>query len=98
MDARKWFTQLPGSPSITWASDASGISQTTISLQLKHNQLSAGNVIKLCQAFGKSPVDGLVETGYIVPSDLDGAGVIAALQQATNQQIITEAGRRMEPD
>ena len=86
MDARKWFTQLPGSPSITWASDASG------------NQLSAGNVIKLCQAFGKSPVDGLVETGYIVSSDFDGAGVIAALQQATNQQIITEAGRRMDPD
>ena len=85
MSTREWFTNLPGSPSIKWAAETSGV-----------DQLSAEIVIKLCQALGKSPVDGLVKTGHIVPEDFNGAGIIGALQRATNQQIITEAGRRME--
>ena len=96
MSTREWFTNLPGSPSIKWAAETSGVDRDTISRQLKHDQLSAEIVIKLCQALGRSPVDGLVKTGHIVPEDFNGAGIIGALQRATNQQIITEAGRRME--
>jgi hypothetical protein len=96
MSTREWFTNLPGSPSIKWAAETSGVDRDTISRQLKHDQLSAEIVIKLCQAFGKSPVDGLVETGHIIPEDFNRAGIIGALQRATDQQIITEAGRRMK--
>ena len=41
MSTREWFTNLPGSPSIKWAAETSGVDRDTISRQLKHDRHQA---------------------------------------------------------
>lgn len=95
MEMKAWISTLPGSPLPTQAAEAAGIDRSTMSRQLKRGNLSAENVIALCRAFGKSPADGLVETGHLERSDFDGAGVVDALSEATNQQILDEITKRL---
>jgi len=94
-----WFSELPSSPSIRAASKKTGIQVTTLARQLNRGTIPAENVIKLCQAYGKSPITGLIETGYISPQNFQKSDIIAyALQHATNQQIANEFTRRLGTD
>ena len=94
-----WFSELPSSPSIRAASKKTGIQVTTLARQLNRGTIPAENVIKLCQAYGKSPITGLIETGYISPQNFQKSDIIAyALQNATNQQIANEFTRRLGTD
>ena len=88
MDMEQWVRNLPGNPSLTSAARAAGIHKTTLIRQLEKDTLDAGHVIDLCRAHGKSPVDGLVETGYLTVEDLPDAAIIQALAKATNEQIL----------
>ena len=96
MNMRDWILSLPGSPLPTQAAEASDIDRGTISRQLKRNHISAENVIKLCKAFGKSPIDGLIETGYLSPTDAQEISISSALRDATNRQLAAEVTRRMD--
>ena len=96
MNMRDWILSLPGSPLPTQAAEASDIDRGTISRQLKRNHISAENVIKLCKTFGKSPSDGLIETGYLSPTDAQEISISSALRDATNRQLAAEVTRRMD--
>lgn len=96
MNMRDWILSLPSSPLPTQAATAAGIDISTISRQLKRNHISAENVIKLCKAFGKSPIDGLIETGYLSPTDAQEISISSALRDATNRQLAAEVTRRMD--
>lgn len=96
MNMRDWILSLPGSPLPTQAATAAGIDISTISRQLKRNHISAENVIKLCKAFDKSPIDGLIETGYLSPTDAQEISISSALRDATNRQLAAEVTRRMD--
>ena len=93
MNMRDWILSLPGSPLPTQAAEASDIDRGTISRQLKRNHISAENVIKLCKTFGKSPIDGLIETGYLSPTDAQDISISSALRDATNRQLAAEVTR-----
>lgn len=95
MEHVQWFDSLPGKPSISAAARAANIQKTTLMRQLDRKNIPAENVIAICRAFGKSAADGLVETGYLTPGDFEGAGVVEALSQATNQQIVDEISKRL---
>ena len=95
MNMRDWILSLPSSPLPTQAATAAGIDISTISRQLKRNHISAENVIKLCKAFGKSPIDGLIETGYLSPTAQE-ISISSALRDATNRQLAAEVTRRMD--
>lgn len=96
MDIREWIGNLPGNPAPSQAAETAGIDKSTISRQLKRGTISAENVILLCRAHGKSPVDGLVETGYLIAAELE-AGIPRALEQATNQQLLDKVSKRVDP-
>ncbi|MDO5099326.1 MAG: hypothetical protein Q4D85_11325 [Corynebacterium sp.] len=55
-------------------------------------------VIALCRGYGKSPVTGLIETGYLNEWETEGVGIPYALQKATNQQILDEILKRSDPE
>ncbi|NWO15758.1 MAG: hypothetical protein HLX46_02690 [Corynebacterium sp.] len=54
-------------------------------------------VIALCRAYGRSPVQGLIETGYINDYEVEGPDVAIALSKATNQQLLDEIMKRSDP-
>ena len=55
-------------------------------------------VIALCRAYDRSPVAGLIQTGYINDFELQGPDVEVALREATNEQLLNEIMRRSDPE
>ncbi|STC76317.1 DNA-binding protein [Corynebacterium minutissimum] len=80
------------------ASQKTEYAQTTISRQLSRGHLSPEMIIALCRAYDRSPVAGLIETGYINDYELHGPDVEIALRKATNEQLLDEIMRRSDPE
>ena len=79
------------------ASQKSGYAQTTLQRQIDKGSLSPEMVISLCRAYDRSPVQGLVETGYINEYEVQGVDLAIALHDATNEQLLNEIMRRSDP-
>ena len=98
MDFETWLNELIRPESRKKASNKAGYAQSTLSRQLEKGRLSPEMVIALCRAYGRNPVTGLVETGYINDYETDGVGINYELSKATNQQILDEIVRRSDPE
>lgn len=78
-----------------------GISETGISRQVRTG-FSAERVIELCRAYGRNPIQGLYETGYLTRTELNrlrntpDMDIITALKSATNDDLLDELGRRLD--
>lgn len=98
MDFRAWITALITPDTLRTASEKIGLSHSTVTRQLSRETLTPTTVIALCRAYGRSPVDGLVQTGYLHAAETEGVGISAALDIATNHQLLDEVLRRSDPD
>lgn len=98
MTHEAWLAELIGTDSMRTASQKTEYAQTTISRQLSRGHLSPEMVIALCRAYDRSPVTGLIETGYINDFELQGPDVEVALREATNEQLLDEIMRRSDPE
>nr|DAX96052.1 MAG TPA: hypothetical protein [Caudoviricetes sp.] len=97
MTHETWLAELIGADSMRTASQKTEYAQTTISRQLSRGHLSPEMVIALCRAYDRSPVTGLIETGYINDYEIHGPDVEIALHEATNEQLLDEIMRRSDP-
>lgn len=97
MEYESWFKELTGGASLREAGLASGISKSTLSRNLDSNHMAPETVIALCRAYGRSPVQGLIETGYVNDYEVEGPDVAIALSKATNQQLLDEIMKRSDP-
>lgn len=97
MNVNDWLINLKGEDSMRAASKKSGYAQTTLQRQIDKGVLSPEMVIALCRAYDRSPVAGLIETGYINDYELHGPDVEVALREATNEQLLDEIMRRSDP-
>lgn len=97
MDFETWLTELIGEDTRRTASSKAGMAESTLSRQLSRGRLSPEMVIALCRAYDRSPVTGLIETGYINDYELHGPDVEVALREATNEQLLDEIMRRSDP-
>ena len=98
MNFETWLDDLIQPDSRRTAAGKADYSQSTLSRQLDRGYLRPEMVIALCRAYGRSPVTGLVETGYIEPYETEGVSIPFALEQATNRQILDEIMRRSDPE
>ena len=98
MNFETWLDDLIQPDSRRTAAGKADYSQSTLSRQLDRGYLRPEMVIALCRAYGRSPVAGLVETGYIESYETEGVSVPFALEQATNRQILDEIMRRSDPE
>lgn len=97
MNFETWLTDLIGEDTRATASKKADYAQSTISRQLSRGYLRPETVIALCRAYDRSPVAGLIETGYINDYELHGPDVEVALREATNEQLLDEIMRRSDP-
>lgn len=97
MNFETWLTDLIGEDTRATASKKADYAQSTISRQLSRGYLRPETVIALCRAYDRSPVSGLIETGYINDYELHGPDVEIALREATNEQLLDEIMRRSDP-
>lgn len=80
------------------ASRKAGYVQTTLQRQVDKGKLSPEMVIALCRAYDHPTVEGLVETGYLYPHEVETPGVNLVLPKATNRQLLEEINRRSDPE
>lgn len=93
----EWLLELISTDSMRTAAQKTQYAQTTISRQLSRGNLSPEMVIALCRAYDRSPVQGLIETGYINDYEVEGPDVATALDKATNQQLLDQIMKRSDP-
>lgn len=98
MDFNQWLLELIGDDTQRTASTKAGMAESTLSRQLSRGALRPEMVIALCRGYGRSPVTGLIETGYLREWEAEGVGIPYALQEATNQQLLDEIMRRSDPE
>ncbi|WP_298075962.1 hypothetical protein [uncultured Corynebacterium sp.] len=74
------------------------MAESTLSRQLSRGSLRPEMVIALCRGYNRSPVTGLIQTGYLNEWETDGVGIPFALRKASNQQLLDEIIRRSDPE
>lgn len=98
MNFTEWLTQLIGEDSQRAASAKSGMAESTLSRQLSRGSLRPEMVIALCRGYGRSPVTGLIETGYLQEWEAEGVSIPYALRNASNRQLLDEIMKRSDPE
>jgi hypothetical protein len=98
MEHRAWIDGLIAGDSYRTAAEKIGTNGSTITRQLNKGHLSPEMVISLCRTYGRSPVTGLIETGYLNSWETEGVSIPYALKEATNKQILDEIMDRSDPE
>ena len=93
-----WLKELAGDDTQKVISQKSGINESTLSRQLSRGTFRPEMVIALCRGYNRSPVTGLIETGYLREWEAEGVGIPFALHNASNQQLLDEIMRRSDPE
>lgn len=98
MELQEWITALPGSPTVSQAADHAGVSKATFLRHAKKGETTAEYAVAISRAYDVNEVETLVSLGFITAEAVDDYGVVQALEQATNRQILDEIMRRSDPE
>lgn len=99
-----WLNTLTGGDSITAVARKIGMNRSTLYRRLtKEAHLTAEDVIAIARAYRQNPLIALTATGYLTGTEIATAGmgpaeIAGALAAATNQQILQEIMRRVDPE
>lgn len=97
MSKETWFNKTVQGDTIAEVALKAGIIKTTAWRQY-NNALgfSAENVILIARAYHKSPVEALVEFGYIRADEMANGKTVARLHDASNDELLQELARRLK--
>lgn len=95
MDAKQWLQQVTDDP-LNEIARRSGIPQRTLYNQLDKRTLSAENIIRVAETYGRHPLRALIDTGHINAAWARMPDVEAALRLATDDQLADEILRRLK--
>ncbi len=98
MELQEWLNTLPGAPTVSQAADHSDISKATLLRHAKVGKTTAEFIISISRAYGVNEIESLLNLGFITPSAIEEYGVEAALEGATNRQLLDEILRRSDPE
>ncbi len=95
----KWLDELIAPDSRRNAAKALGISPSTFTRQI-HNvqELAPDLVIRLCRFYGRSPAQGLYETGHLLADELHAPNPAGALPKIDTLSLLKELEARVEGD
>lgn len=94
----EWFEEVTSGDSVNLAARKSGIIQKTLAGQLKRGTIPAESVIKLCRAYGKPVVQGLVDTGYLSATEANGGVTVINWGDVKDAELLKELLRRIDSD
>ena len=97
MSKETWFKETVQGDTIAEVALKVGIIKTTAWRQY-NNALgfSAENVILIARAYHKSPVEALVEFGYIRADEMANGKTVARLHDASDDELLQELARRLK--
>lgn len=96
MEHTEWLKAIAGTDSARTISKKSGVPNRTVLNQMDKGTISAENVIKIAEGYGKSPVRALVNTGYLDEEWAQSVDPETAIWQLTEEQIAEHVLERMK--
>lgn len=97
MSKETWFKETVQGDTIAEVALKAGIIKTTAWRQYNNAfGFSAENVILIARAYHKSPVEALVEFGYIRADEMANGKTVARLHDASNDELLQELARRLK--
>lgn len=99
MEMKEWLDDV--APSVNAAAGEIGMTTSTLARQLaSRDGLPAETVIRIARAYGRPPVEALVELGFLdageVSQGIDRVEVSVALARATEKDLLREIGARLD--
>lgn len=91
----EWLRAITKGDSVRRVSELAGISHVTLSRQLRAGTLTTDTVIHVANAYGESPVAGLIKLGFVSNRWLHELGVASSLMMASDEQLTDELLRRL---
>lgn len=91
----EWLHRVTQGDSNRAIAHRSGISDATLSRQIRAGELAPENIIKIAEAYDESPVYALVDLGFTSARWVTEPGIITALSRATDEQLTDELLRRL---
>lgn len=98
MKHTKWFEERVAGDSVNAAAGLAGLDQATLNRQLKRGSLPAESVIKISRAYGYSPIQGLVDTGYLNITESRGGVTVINWDSVSDADLLGELLRRTDSD
>lgn len=105
MDTKEWLKRVSGGAAVNAIARDAGVPHKTLDTQVRSaTGLKPEMAVKIARTYGYEPVAALVELGLITPEEarsLAGVKAVAvaeALATASNRQLLTEIGRRLDDD
>lgn len=99
MDKYQWLKEAMNGETINELANKAGISSATAWRQFNNDlNFTAENVILIARAYHKDPVEALVAFDYLREDERGTASLRAALQNATNDDLLTEIAARLDRD
>lgn len=92
----KWLEDVTGGDSVRAVARVSGIPSRTVADQVKKGRFSPESVIAIAVGYARHPVTALVDCGYLPEQFALTADPVAALRQASDDDIAAEVLRRMK--
>lgn len=95
MNALQWIKTVAGNDTLREIARRSKLSDATLSRQLSKDALTFDVVISIARGYDTSVIAGLVATGFITEAEASIDSTGAALQAATDDQLVDEVYRRI---
>ena len=91
----QWYRATVGDDSENAAALRAGIAQRTLNRQLQAGALSPEVAVAIADAYGRDAVEALILTGLITREHVRRHGALAALADASDDELAREVGRRL---
>lgn len=98
MNHNLWYERLTSNATERAASQKSGVTTSTLNRQLAKGVLSPENVIALSRAYGVSPIQGLVSTGYLEANEVSNMSEEELADSLSDRIIIKSFAKRISED
>lgn len=88
MHFNDWLKSLPGAPTPTTAAKTANLVDATVIRHARKGETTADNAIMIARAYGVSPIDALIDLGFLTMTDLEGR--IVALEKKELREAAME--------
>ncbi|AYF72620.1 hypothetical protein D7D52_00595 [Nocardia yunnanensis] len=95
MAFREWKQMVSHGDSDRGIAARMGTNQMRVSRHLSGDSPVAETVIAFSRTYGVSPIEGLIEAGFLTRGDVHRAGLVEALREATGAELAAEVTRRL---
>ncbi|MEH6802660.1 MAG: hypothetical protein V7697_06570 [Rhodococcus erythropolis] len=92
----QWLEAVVGDDSNRLTAKKSEIEQSSLLKRRKSFRVTADDVIAIARAYGKEPVQALVDTGFLSEVEVKGSNIVSNIAELSDLVLLSEIKRRFQ--